>query len=220
MEHPRRVYQLLNETAQNTEQRDMAALAMKFLSLAASDLDIATSVHVAKCDVFLVLGKVLNRDASPKPELVARLDTALRASQINPEASILVSGGGVGCVKEAEVMKQWLTARGVSNKRIWGEPNSKDTVENITMSTAMLTQRDVKNICIISGGRHIVRASHLLSTHIARIDANIKISHLTPAAELADQASRESLSMERFLLFKDLGRILGIWDYRNGPLQP
>jgi len=26
MEHPRRVYQLLNETAQNTEQRDMAML--------------------------------------------------------------------------------------------------------------------------------------------------------------------------------------------------
>lgn len=212
---PRLVQVLLKQASNDVEQCHLASLASNYLSLTSTKLGIDPVGQTDKCDTFLVLGNVLNRDATPKAELVARLETALRVSNINPKARIVVSGGGqVMGVKEAEVMKRWLIAKGVTPEKILGEFNSSDTVENITMSTAILAPENVRNLCLISGPHHIERASVLLSSHLAHIDAKISVSALASNISL-DQCSRENFASERFLLFKDLGRILEIWDYRE-----
>jgi uncharacterized SAM-binding protein YcdF (DUF218 family) len=219
--HPHFVQGLLNETAHNADWLSLSALAAYYLSLSSANFQINPPTRKTPCDVFLVLGHALNADATPKPELVARLEMALRVSKSHPAAKLVVSGGGQAMgVKEAEMMKRWLTARGVAEERVLVEFRSRDTVENITMSTALLAQKDVKKLCLITGSQHIKRATHLLSLHLANIDTKINASYLASVAPGKDHASREELAKERFLLFKDLGRILGVWQYRGWRPQP
>lgn len=221
VKHPHFVQGLLNKTAYNAEQISFSALVTYYLSLSSANFQLNPPIQKTQCDVFLILGHALNADATPKPELVARLKMALRVSRSHPTAKLVVSGGGQAMgIKEAEMMKRWLTARGVAEERVLVEFRSRDTVENITMSTAMLAQEDVKKLCLITGSQHIRRATHLLSLHLANIDAKINASYLASVAPGKDCASREELATERFLLFKDLGRILGVWQYRDWRPQP
>jgi len=172
-------------------------------------------------DFFVVLGHVLNTDGTPKRELVARLETALYASEIRPTAKIVVSGGGEAAgLKEAEVMKHWLEEKGVSSDRILMESNSRDTVENITMSTTLLTQAKARSVCLITGAQHIKRALYLLLSHLNFTNKKMDVSHLVSTANDTEQTSKESLMRERFLLFKDLGRIFGVWQNRDWKQSP
>lgn len=218
---PRLIQALLDEAACCGEPSGLATLAACYLALASTEFPINRSGQTAACDVFIVPGHELNADTTPKPELVARLEMALLASQRHPKAKLLVSGAGQATgVKEAAVMRHWLINRGVSEKRVLTECRSRDTVENIALSVAMLDQ-DVRTVCLISGFQHVVRAVSLLSSYLSHINAKIGASCLvsgTPAGRAC--LSREDSAGERFLLFKDLGRILGIWRYREWRRQP
>lgn len=172
---------------------------------------ISTSESYDDSDFFLVLGHALNTDGTPKRELVARLEMALYASENHPSAKFVVSGGGqVAGFREAEVMKHWLEEKSVSGDRILMELNSHDTVENITMSTTLLAQEKARSVCLITGSQHIERALYLLLSHLSFTNEKIRVSHLSSITTVTDRISQENLTRERFLLFKDLGRILGI----------
>lgn len=173
--------------------------------------------HHQDSGFLLVLGHVLNADGTPKRELVARLETALSASKIYPAAKLVVSGGGeIEGFKEAEVMKRWLEDKGVASGRIVMELDSRDTVENITMSTTLLTQVEARSVCLITGAYHIDRALYLLLTHLKLNNKSMNVSHLVSTTNDTEQISKENLTQERFLLFKDLGRIVGLWQNRDG----
>ena len=177
---------------------------------------ISSSEQNHNSNFLLVLGHALNADGTPKRELVARLETALYASEIYPAAKLIVSGGGEASgLKEAEVMKHWLEEKGVAGGRILMELDSRDTVENITMSTTLLTQMKARAVCLITGAYHIDRALCLLLSHLKFINKNMDVSHLVSTTNDTEQASKENLIRERFLLFKDLGRIFGIWKNRD-----
>jgi len=207
---------LLDEAACCVEPSGLATLAASYLSLSSAEFQINRSGQTAACDVFIIPGHVLNADTTPKPELVARLEMALLASQRHPKAKLIVSGGGKATgAKEAAVMRHWLINKGVSDKRVLTECRSRDTVENIALSVAMLDQ-DARTVCLISGSRHVVRAASLLSSHLSHVNTKIRTSHLASAIPTGRECfSREDLAGERLLLFKDLGRILGIWRYRE-----
>ena len=167
-------------------------------------------------DFLLVLGHVLNADGTPKRELVARLETALSASEIYPAAKFIVSGGGEAAgFKEAEVMKLWLEENGVASGRILMELNSRDTVENIILSTRLLTQMKARSVCLITGVYHMDRALYLLASHLKLINKNMDVSYLVSTTNDTDRTSKENLIRERFLLFKDLGRIFEIWQNQD-----
>jgi vancomycin permeability regulator SanA len=172
-------------------------------------------------DFFLVLGHALNTDGTPKRELVGRLEMALYASENHPSAKLVVSGGGqVVKFKEAKVMKQWLEEKGVSGDRILMELNSRDTVENITMSTTLLTQQKARSVCLITGTQHIERALYLLLSHLELTNKKMDVSHLVSTTPDTDRTSKGNFRRERFLLFKDLGRIFGIWQNRDWKQLP
>ncbi len=173
-------------------------------------------------DFLLVLGHALNPDGTPKPELVTRLETALDASELRPTAKLIVSGGCQSDgLSEAEVMKNWLERNGVAGSRILMEPDSRDTVENIIMSTTLLTQLKAQSVCLITGTDHMDRALCLLLSHLRIINEKMDVSHLMPTSNDAKRTSKESLIRERLLLFKDLGRVFGMWQNRdwNQPSQ-
>lgn len=161
-------------------------------------------------DFLLVLGHVLNADGTPKRELVARLEMALSASEIHPAAKIMVSGGGkTAGFKEAEVMKRWLEEKGVASGRILMELDSQDTVENIALSTKLMTQLKARSVCLITDAYHMDRALCLLVSHLKFTNKIMDASHLVSTLHDSERTSKENLIRERFLLFRDLDRISG-----------
>jgi vancomycin permeability regulator SanA len=116
---PRLIQALLDEAACCVEPSGLATLAASYLSLSSAEFQINRSGQTAACDVFIIPGHVLNADTTPKPELVARLEMALLASQRHPKAKLIVSGGGKATgAKEAAVMRHWLINKGVSDKSL------------------------------------------------------------------------------------------------------
>ena len=213
--HPELVGRLLKDTAEHGTGRGLPRLAESYLAATEETFQRNTSPP-EKPDYFLVLGNVLNTDATPRPELIARLRCALFMSKANPSAQLLVSGGvQVRDVKESEVMKKWLTDRGIGAQRILVESRSMDTVENIKMSTAILIQQNAKRVCLITGMKGARRGACLLPSHLKHIGSTIRATHITPAISEATDRSQDALALEQFLLFKDLGRILDIWKYRG-----
>lgn len=82
-------------------------------------------------------------DDSPSPILENRLVAAKEYLIQNPEAPCIVSGGKTPGENyaEAEVMKQWLTANGIDEKRIIVEDRSQNTEENMRFSMEHLQQK-------------------------------------------------------------------------------
>lgn len=214
-QHPGLVGDLLAELAAQGGSKGLSALAASYLATTNSLFppEICPPKGV---DYFLVLGNALNTDATPTPELTARLEGALWASEKNPAARLLVSGGAqVRGIKECEVMSRWLTDRGVCPQRVLQERHSLDTVENIRRSTRLLTQQNARNVCLISAGEAARRGALLLSCHLQHIESAIKAVHLTPLTSDAKHIFADMPAAEKFLLFKDMGRIFGLWTYRR-----
>lgn len=219
LHEPELVHHLMANTAAHGGDKGVAALAQSCLATSMCKVH-PTTCALKDSDYFLVLGHQLNPDATPSPELIKRLEGALWASEKNPDARVVVSGGAQASgVSESEVMKRWLIDRGVGAKRILQESQSLDTVENIRMSTRLLTQQNARDVCLITGEEAARRGACLLSSHLQHIDSTIKATHLTPPALKATCACTDMATIEKFLLFKDLGRIFGLWTYRKWSRQ-
>ena len=212
---PELVYHLLTELAAQGGGKGLSALAKSYLATT-NNLFQPETCPPKSIDYFLVLGNALNTDATPTPELTARLEGALWASEKNPAARLLVSGGAqVRGIKECEVMNRWLIDRGVCPRRILQESQSLDTVENIRMSTRLLTQQNARNVCLISGSEAARRGAFLLSSHLQHIESAIEAVHLMPLNSKINHVCADMPTVEKFLLFKDMGRIFGLWTYRR-----
>lgn len=81
--------------------------------------------------------------------------------QQQTDKPILVTGGApYGGRPEAEIMAETLQ-RDFHTKDIWIEDQSKDTAENAVFSAAILKQRNIERIAIISQAWHLPRATQL-----------------------------------------------------------
>ncbi|WP_354686724.1 ElyC/SanA/YdcF family protein [Cupriavidus necator] len=102
-----------------------------------------------------------NCEASPT--LIARLDQGLMQAQRWPEAKVVVSGGqdfGLRCV-EADIMADYLVARGVAADRVIREGRSTSTEENLVFSRRLLEGQgvDASNaILVVTSDFHVRRA--------------------------------------------------------------
>ncbi len=99
-------------------------------------------------DFIIVLGCSIRKDGTPTPLLRGRLDRALdfaKAQQAETgKAPIFVLSGGRGadeCISEAECMRRYLSAQGVTEARMLLEDKSADTAENMTFSKRLILDR-------------------------------------------------------------------------------
>lgn len=112
--------------------------------------------------VLLVLGSgTPNGQASPV--LAARLDLALQQARRYPQALVVVSGGvDFGETRsEAQVMGDYLRARGLAAGRIVQEEKSTSTAENLLLAKALLLQRGVSAdapVQLVTSDFHTLRA--------------------------------------------------------------
>ncbi len=127
-------------------------------------------------DAVIVLGYG-GKDGKIPAMLKLRLDKTVEYHRRNPDAVIIVSGGkGSGTKRsEAELMKEYLVAKGIPDKMIIKEDKSRTTVENFKFSAALIKERFGCNCptVVITNVFHIYRSERYAKA------AKINISHIS-----------------------------------------
>ena len=93
--------------------------------------------------------------------LQRRLDHGIRLFEAGAAPLLVLSGGGVGPMPEAEIMRRMALARGVPEAAILIEPCSRDTVENARESARLLRGRGADAVMLVSDRAHLPRAALL-----------------------------------------------------------
>ncbi len=175
----------------------------------------ANEIHMDSKErpVIVVLGFALHSDGSMDNVLVDRLKTTLSAYNKYPNATIIVSGGGVQAgVTEAYKMKQWLVEHKVPANQITLEALSISTVWNSLNSINILknSQPTVKDMILVTSDSHIKRAHSVFAQALANKSMDVKIYNLaskTKSYDLSEPTSND----EKALIIKDTLRTAGIW---------
>ena len=105
---------------------------------------------------------------TPCEMLEMRLEAAYEFLAARPDSvAVLCGGQGQGeLITEAECMRRWLVARGISDDRLIPEGSSESTLENIQNGKEILLQRfpDTEEIAVATTGFHLYRAKHICNT--------------------------------------------------------
>ncbi len=122
----------------------------------------------------IVLGcKTINDE--PSVMLAMRLDKALEYLNAHPSAVCVVSGGmgSDEAAPEAATMRKYLLRHGISDVRIFTEPESTNTTENIRNSAALIASEHLpEDVVVVSECYHIfrgVRQAKLAGLHASGI---------------------------------------------------
>ena len=118
----------------------LASLALFWTALAGVSATPAPQAS-APAAAIVVLGSG-TRGGVASPVLAARLDAALDRARLQPSARVVVSGGVDfnETVSEAQVMGDYLRAKGLAPSRITQEERSTSTEENLRFSRALLDE--------------------------------------------------------------------------------
>ncbi len=111
----------------------------------------------------VVMGYQLNPNGSIQPELLDRLQVALRSAQKYPNAYVICTGGPTSnreSVTEAGEMAAWLRSCGISEDRIITEDASYSTMENARNTCKILgnAYETIRHLAIVTSDYHIQRS--------------------------------------------------------------
>ena len=112
-------------------------------------------------DYLIVLGAQWKPEG-PSDVLRRRLDRAIQYLRENPDTVVIASGGQGNDepISEAEGMRQYLVAAGISDERILMEATSSTTLENLMFSGRLL-DREKDRVVIVTNNFHMFRALRL-----------------------------------------------------------
>ena len=113
-------------------------------------------------DAIIVLGAQVKPDGELSLQLQWRLDAAVKAWQEAPCWVVVCGAKGVNePVHEAYAMRDYLVAQGVDAGMILCDPASYNTRQNIDNAIALLADKDVKRVAIVTSDYHVPRAMAL-----------------------------------------------------------
>lgn len=174
--------------------------------------------------LFVLLGYALDEEGNIQEALEYRLELALKLLKQNPTSKIIVTGGvPKNGINEAQAMHEWLVDQGIDEDRIIQESLATDTVENALFSMKKATEiESSNNLTVISSAVHIRRSISLFEVAnrivndsligTEKIDYEIDaIGEPTGNEELVE----ESDETERLVMYRDLLRLEGIWQFPN-----
>ena len=133
-------------------------------------------------DYLIVLGAQV-RENGPSVVLQYRLDTARAYLEDNPDTLCIVSGGQGANepFPEAEGMLEYLMEKGIPGDRILTEPASRNTLENIRNSMALLDP-DRDRVGIVTNNFHLYRGCAIARKagirHVSGLAAPSKLLYL------------------------------------------
>lgn len=112
-----------------------------------------------------VLGFKLN-EGKIDTIMQSRLDKVFELYHQKPNAEIIVSGGDVegSGISEAEVMRRVLIGGGINESKIHLENNSKNTEENVKNILALLENKEVSTLNMVTSDFHMAR-TRMLTDH-------------------------------------------------------
>jgi uncharacterized SAM-binding protein YcdF (DUF218 family) len=139
-------------------------VSIVFLVLVISGFMIhAGSKTPGETDTVIVLGCQVSGE-NPSLMLQERLEAAKKYLLGNPESVAVLSGGkGPGeDISEAECMRRFLTANGISEDRLYLEDQSTSTRENMQFSKDIIEEQHLStNVAIVTNEFHEYRASKI-----------------------------------------------------------
>lgn len=157
----------------------------------------------------VVLGLKLADDGTPLPGLVERLEKALAVLDAFPGSTAIVTGGVPRSGRvEAEVMRDWLVARGVAPDRIHEEGYARDVVENILYSRCILDAGKVARVVAVTAAGNARRTGAALD--IVAWTRGCGWSSSVTAASGESFASFRDDGGDRTKLYRDALRAYGL----------
>ncbi len=155
-------------------------------------------------DYAIVLGAGVD-GKRPSLSLAARLRSALRFSETNPGAVLILSGGqGEGeDITEAQCMYDWLLGNGVPADSLVLEERAVNTEENLKFSRDILLRlhREPGPVTVVTAGYHILRAK-LMARDAGFSDVTaMAASTGRPILEL-NYYLREAVAIWYYIIFK------------------
>jgi uncharacterized SAM-binding protein YcdF (DUF218 family) len=175
-----------------------------------------------KDHAIVILGYALADDGKMQQTLIERLKAGLKIAKEYPNSKIIVTGGvPKQGVTEADAMSEWLISQGIEKERIILENKSTDTVENGLFSMAKLEKEGLKDVTLVTSASHMRRA---LTVFNEASDLQDKMNGTSterdftnmvyldyPSIEEAQKVTKD----ERMVIYRDLLRTSGIWQYPN-----
>lgn len=123
-------------------------------------------------DFIIVLGSGLIDRITVSPLLVSRLEKAILEFKQSPTATLVLSGGQGDDedISEAEAMKNYLVSRGIPESKLILEDKSTNTMENLTYTREILSQKNPNyKAYFITNNYHVLRGT--IYAHKAKLNA-------------------------------------------------
>lgn len=114
---------------------------------------------VGEYDALIVLGAQVKPDGTLSLQLQWRLDEAVKAWEERP-CWVVVCGarGSNEPVEEAYAMRDYLIGKGVGEEWILTDAASYNTRQNIVNAAALLADKDVERVAVVTSDYHVPRA--------------------------------------------------------------
>ncbi|WP_420237861.1 YdcF family protein [Telmatobacter bradus] len=114
-------------------------------------------------DAILVLGYKADADGNPTPEMLARVNEAVREYERGVAPRLIVSGAAAhNQYVEAKVMARAAEAEGIPASSILIEDQAQDTIQNVCYSTRILKAHGWNSAEVISTASHLPRTAMIL----------------------------------------------------------
>jgi len=114
--------------------------------------------NVKKSDAIVILGNKVDINGIPSATLKSRLDKGLELYNTDISHLIIVSGGlGKEGFEEAEVMRDYLVAKGVESGSIVVDNDGLDTFMTAQNTKRILLERKLSSVIVVSNYFHISR---------------------------------------------------------------
>ena len=156
-----------------------------------------------EADVFIVFG-CKTFGYTPSYALKNRLDKAYDLLEKNPDAVAILSGGQGEdeTVSEAESMRAYLEAKGISADRLIIEDKSTSTKENIEFSMKILKEKGLENkkISAVSNDFHIKRIMKLIKEQ--GYEMGVAYAEIDDFLRLVQNLTREYMVWIRTIIFR------------------
>lgn len=157
----------------------VATATMAFLA----GTDVALVAHglhdePARADVAVVLGNRVDPDGRPSQQLEGRLQRALETWRAGWVTRVVVSGGkGVEGFEEADVMADWLVARGVPRGAVVVDRTGATTFETARAVRRLVDAGEVRSVVVITSWYHVPRSELALRRHGVVVTGSLRARH-------------------------------------------
>jgi len=114
-------------------------------------------------DAILVLGYPADNDGNPSPEMLARVNEAVREYQRGVAPRLIMSGAAAhNQFVEARVMAKAAEAEGVPASSIFIEDRAQSTIQNVCYATRILKAHGWNSAEVVSTASHLPRSAYIL----------------------------------------------------------